>query len=175
MGPFGGESPARVSLDTTTKIRSPERGRLATPQAVTADGTILVWGQPFELRTVLRLRRTVATSGRGLAKLLLAVNAWLAPTGERGEGTPFGNAPLPTPIAGLPPAERAVAVSCGAGVTAVRCASGALYMFGLNVYGQLGIEVETRQAWTPTRVLGALSPVKPLPIDHETYKVTSEV
>jgi hypothetical protein len=126
-------------------------------QAATAEGQVLVWGQPFELRNVLRLRRTASTSGRALANVLSSLNAWLSPRDK-----PGGAVPLPVAVPGFPLGERAVQVACGAGLTAARTHTGALYLFGLNAYGQCGVGVETITEFAPTRVLGALDP-SPLP------------
>jgi len=125
-------------------------------QASTVDGRVLVWGQPYELRNMLRLRRTASTSGRRLANVLSSLNAWLSPSGELG-----GAAPIPVAVSGLPPDERVVQVACGAGLTAARAQSGALYLFGLNAYGQCGVGLETMTEFSPTRALGALDPTPP--------------
>ena len=50
-----------------------------------------------------------------------------------------------------------VAVSCGAGVTAVTCADGLVYTFGLNGMGQCGVGEESNNVWTPTAVTGLSS------------------
>ena len=52
-------------------------------------------------------------------------------------------------------------VCCGAGLTAVRCESGALFLFGLNGYGQCGTGTESLQEWRPLRALGVLDPNPP--------------
>ena len=88
---------------------------------------MLVWGQPYELRNMLRLRRTASTSGRRLANVLSCLNEWLSLSGKL-----WGAAPIPVAVSGLPPDERAVLVACGASLTAARAQSGALYLFGLN-------------------------------------------
>jgi len=135
--------------------------------AVSPEGGVFVWGQPFELRSVLRLRRTASTSGRGLARFLTSINEWLSPpSGQGASGNSSGEAesvlgktPTPKKMEGLPPGEVAVQVSCGAGLTAVRCESGALFLFGLNSFGQCGVGEESNTEWGPSRALGGLDPV----------------
>jgi len=105
---------------------------------------------------MLRLRRTASTSGRRLANVLSSLNEWLSPRGELG-----GAAPIPVAVSGLPPDERVAQVACGAGLTAARAESGALYLFGLNAYGQCGVGLETMTEFSPTRALGALDPTPP--------------
>ena len=119
---------------------------------------MLVWGQPFELRNVLRLRRTASTSGRGLANFISSMNKWMSP-----EDTLGGASPLPSRVPGLPAHDSPVEVRCGAGLTAVRCASGALYLFGLNGFGQCGGGAETMTEFAPVRALGGLDPTPPRP------------
>jgi hypothetical protein len=52
-----------------------------------------------------------------------------------------------------------MSVACGAGVTAVTCADGRVYTFGLNGMGQCGIGRDSNNVWTPTAVTGLSSQV----------------
>ena len=52
-----------------------------------------------------------------------------------------------------------LSVSCGAGLTAVTCADGRIYTFGLNGMGQCGIGRDSNNVWTPTAVTGLSSQV----------------
>ena len=81
------------------------------------------------------------------------MNQWLSPS-----EVPGGAVPLPAEVPGLPEGERAEAVACGAGLTAVRCRSGALFLLGLNGYGQCGGGVESLTEFRPRRALGGLDP-----------------
>ena len=151
--------PTRVEALKETQLASIAAG-WAHSAAATASGEVLVWGQPFELKNVLRLRRTASTSGRGLASLIRGMNLWMSPDPT---DVPGGSVPTPTLMKGLPVGEVVVAVSCGAGLTAARCASGALYLFGLNGYGQCGSGAETGTEFSPVRALGGLDPTPPPP------------
>lgn len=153
------EKPALLESLSQKQLTSVAAG-WAHSAATTSDGELLVWGHPFELRNVLRLRRSTMTSGRGLAHLISRINAWLQPaaaTSEEGKESNggYGFLQVPTTVR-LPPGEIAIMVACGAGITGVVCKSGALYAFGLNGYGQCGQGVENLQIWNPTRVQGAL-------------------
>jgi hypothetical protein len=57
--------------------------------------------------------------------------------------------PVPLPDDDIP-----VQVACSAGLTAVIGASGTLYTFGLNGFGQCGIGESTNNVWAPTPVTG---------------------
>lgn len=52
-----------------------------------------------------------------------------------------------------------LSVACGAGLTAVTCADGRVYTFGLNGMGQCGIGRDSNNVWTPTAVTGLSSQV----------------
>lgn len=124
---------------------------------VTEAGGVYVWGQAFELRNVLRLHRTAVTSGRTLAQFLTTINQWMTPSHAPG----IFNRPTAMVMVDDQPA---VDVACGAGITGVLTKDGALYMFGLNGYGQCGAGLETNQIWQPTRTSGVL-------LDHAVTQV----
>jgi alpha-tubulin suppressor-like RCC1 family protein len=84
---------------------------------------------------------------------------------------------LPTvqPVA-LPDNDTPVQVACSAGLTAVIGASGTLYTFGLNGFGQCGIGESTNNVWAPTAVTGLSTEFAadgPRSEMHQQHAVTS--
>jgi hypothetical protein len=68
-------------------------------------------------------------------------------------GAQYSMLPTLQPVA-LPDNDIPVQVACSAGLTAVIGASGTLYTFGLNGFGQCGIGESTNNVWVPTAVTG---------------------
>ena len=68
-------------------------------------------------------------------------------------GAQYSMLPTLQPVA-LPDNDIPVEVACSAGLTAVIGASGTLYTFGLNGFGQCGIGESTNNVWVPTPVTG---------------------
>jgi alpha-tubulin suppressor-like RCC1 family protein len=96
------------------------------------------------------------------------VSSWVSHGGPSGYNTPVKMSSLEN--------ERIVQIACGVALTAIRCESGTLYMFGMNDFGQCGVgtdviktNVKERTIYNPRRPVGALNPL-PLDFDHAAFE-----
>lgn len=168
---------------------------------------VLIAGRPHDFSALLRLHRlppvlrdymiqqTLAglpstTSGASADNLRMHPAAlvgrfvtWLSeifqtPQQERewAIGARFSILPTFTPLE-LPDSDTPVSVKCSAGLTAIVGASGKLYTFGLNGFGQCGVGRTSNNVWQPTAVTGlskefaAQGPRSEMPQSHPIQSV----
>lgn len=138
---------------------------------MTCDGSVYVWGQPYELLKVQRIYRQELRYGLNWAK------KWNDFVSSIVNGGPSGYK-SPVAMGGLPAHETVNQIACGVALTAIKCESGALYMFGMNDFGQCGVgtnvletksALEERTVFNPRRPTGALNPL-PLDFDHVAFE-----
>jgi hypothetical protein len=144
--------------------------------------TLLVTGRPHDFSALLRLHRLPPIMRDYMVRQTLASlqgngndnqNLSMAPAALVGRfvtflteifqplekqreweiGAQYSMLPSLQEIA-LPDHDTPVKVACSAGLTAVIGATGTLYTFGLNGFGQCGIGKATNNVWVPTPVTG---------------------
>ncbi|CAM9402271.1 unnamed protein product [Chrysoparadoxa australica] len=98
------------------------------------NGHVLIWGRPFDFKTLLRLERW-----RNIP-FITRISSWV--NSREGDGVQML---MPEPqrvLLGQSETERAVSVAASAALTAVVSDTGAVYCLGSNNYGQCGIGSE---------------------------------
>lgn len=112
--------------------------------AVDDTGRLFIFGRPFDFPNLMRIDKIYKVS-KWLARMV-------ASSSNKFFGDVMGFYPSPTCF---PSSSNVVDLSVSAGLTAFLTADGSVYCFGLNRWGQCGVEMEANMhQYTPLQVPG---------------------